>query len=503
MENEKKQNPSADGKEQSHKKNHHGRRRGYFIEPARKTEGAPRPITPQPKQETGEGKSAGGGQKSRHGRHGGGGQQKNSRAKPQAQEQKQPQAAPQPPKEAPHPAAPAKAGEPFETSGAGGGQNRRRRNRHRGGKPAEAKEPALNGEQTLAPRKEEGAQQKKRQPQSGGDRGGKQNRRSSDRLIVTPPPKESTPAFNDSDYEEVRFPATEELSFPESPAEQEPVPMVEVVGVRFKSSGKTYYFDPAGQTVRRGEFAIVETARGQEYGEVSLGNTMVKESDTVPPLRPILRVATAADKQHQADNKAKEEDAFRICNEKIAAHGLDMKLIDAQYTFDNTKLLFYFTSAGRVDFRELVKDLASVFRTRIELRQIGIRDEAKLMGGMGMCGRPLCCTLFLSDFGQVSIKMAKEQNLSLNSAKISGICGRLMCCLRYEHEAYEYEIKRTPPVDSLVRTADGNGVVTEINPLVGTIKVRLLGTPDTPPKFYRREDVVMLQKKKKNDPVSE
>ena len=176
-----------------------------------------------------------------------------------------------------------------------------------------------------------------------------------------------------------------------------------------------------------------------------------------------------------------------------------MKLIDAQYTFDNSKLLFYFTSSGRVDFRELVKDLASVFRTRIELRQIGIRDEAKLMGGMGLCGRPLCCTLFLSDFGQVSIKMAKEQNLSLNSAKISGICGRLMCCLRYEHEAYEYEIKRTPPVDSLVRTADGNGVVTEINPLVGTVKVRLLATPDTPPKLYRREDVVMLRKKKKDE----
>ena len=198
---------------------------------------------------------------------------------------------------------------------------------------------------------------------------------------------------------------------------------------------------------------------------------------------------------HHAENKKKEEDSFRICNEKIAAHGLDMKLIDAQYTFDNSKLLFYFTSAGRVDFRDLVKDLASVFRTRIELRQIGIRDEAKLMGGMGMCGRPLCCTLFLSDFGQVSIKMAKEQNLSLNSAKISGICGRLMCCLRYEHEAYEYEIKRTPPVDSIVKTADGTGSVTEINPLVGTIKVRLHASPDTPPKTYRREDVIMLRKK--------
>ena len=172
-----------------------------------------------------------------------------------------------------------------------------------------------------------------------------------------------------------------------------------------------------------------------------------------------------------------------------------MKLIDAQYTFDNSKLLFYFTSSGRVDFRDLVKDLAGVFRTRIELRQIGIRDEAKIMGGVGMCGRPLCCTLFLSDFGQVSIKMAKEQNLSLNCSKISGICGRLMCCLRYEHETYEYEIKRTPPVDSLVQTADGTGTVTEISPLRGTVKVRLSASPENPPKVYRREDVVMLQKK--------
>ncbi|MBQ9085735.1 MAG: stage 0 sporulation family protein [Clostridia bacterium] len=275
--------------------------------------------------------------------------------------------------------------------------------------------------------------------------------------------------------------------------------MIEVVGVRFKNSGKTYYFAPLPEPVKKGASVIVETARGQEFGEVTMGNSMVKESDTVPPLRPIVRVATPADRVHHEDNKKLEEDAFRICNEKILAHGLDMKLIDAQYTFDNTKLLFYFTSAGRVDFRELVKDLASVFRTRIELRQIGIRDEAKLMGGMGMCGRPLCCSLFLADFGQVSIKMAKEQNLSLNSAKISGICGRLMCCLRYEHETYEYEIKRTPPTDSLVRTVDGNGIVTETNPLAGTVKVRLLATPEVAPKTYRREDVTMLQKKQSQD----
>ena len=275
-------------------------------------------------------------------------------------------------------------------------------------------------------------------------------------------------------------------------------PMVEVVGIRFKSSGKTYYFAPNGISLKIGSKAIVETARGLEYGDVALGNTMVKESETVSPLRPVIRKATDADIKHHEENKQKEDDAFLICNEKIIAHELDMKLIDAQYTFDNTKLLFYFTSAGRVDFRDLVKDLASVFRTRIELRQIGIRDEAKMVGGLGLCGRPLCCSLFLTDFGQVSIKMAKEQNLSLNSSKISGICGRLMCCLRYEHETYEYEIKRTPPVDSLVRTVDGVGVVTEINPLAATIKVKLVSSPDTPPKSYKRDEVSVL-KKKQND----
>ena len=275
-------------------------------------------------------------------------------------------------------------------------------------------------------------------------------------------------------------------------------PMVEVVGIRFKASGKTYYFAPNGISLKAGAKAIVETARGLEYGDVALGNTMVKESETVSPLRPVIRKATDADVKHHEENKEKEDAAFRICNEKISAHGLDMKLIDAQYTFDNTKLLFYFTSAGRVDFRDLVKDLASVFRTRIELRQIGIRDEAKMVGGLGLCGRPLCCSLFLTDFGQVSIKMAKEQNLSLNSSKISGICGRLMCCLRYEHETYEYEIKRTPPVDSLVRTVDGVGVVTEINPLAATIKVKLVSSPDTPPKAYKRDEVSVLKKKQEN-----
>ena len=280
----------------------------------------------------------------------------------------------------------------------------------------------------------------------------------------------------------------------EEPKSEKSSIMVSVVGIRFKASGKTYYFEPAGITVRKGEYAIVETARGLEYGEVALANTEVSESDIVPPLRPLIRIATEADKAHHLENKKKEDEAFVLCNERILAHKLDMKLIDAQYTFDNTKLLFYFTSAGRVDFRELVKDLASVFRTRIELRQIGIRDEAKLIGGLGMCGRPLCCSVFLTDFGQVSIKMAKEQNLSLNSAKISGICGRLMCCLRYEHETYDYEIKRTPPVDSTVKTPDGIGTVTEINPLAGTVKVRLADKPDTPPKAYHRDNLTVISK---------
>ena len=282
----------------------------------------------------------------------------------------------------------------------------------------------------------------------------------------------------------------------EAPAEPVSEPMIDVVGIRFKSSGKTYYFAPKGYFLKTGSHAIVETARGLEFGEVALGNTKVKESETVPPLRPVIRPATEADKKRHAENKEKEDEAFRLCNEKIIEHELDMKLIDAQYTFDNSKLLFYFTSSGRVDFRNLVKDLAGVFRTRIELRQIGIRDEAKMVGGLGLCGRPLCCSLFLTDFGQVSIKMAKEQNLSLNSSKISGICGRLMCCLRYEHDTYEYEIKRTPPVDTIVKTADGIGVVTEISPLTATIKVKLDASPDTPPKSYKRNEVSILKKKK-------
>ena len=267
----------------------------------------------------------------------------------------------------------------------------------------------------------------------------------------------------------------------------------EVVGVRFRQVGKVYYFSPEGLTIKPETQVIVETARGTEIGTTTSGNFFVSTKDIVAPLRPVLRIATEADIKHSEENRKKELEAFDICSKKIEEHGLTMNLIDAEYTFDNNKLLFYFTSDGRVDFRELVKDLAAVFKTRIELRQIGIRDEAKLKGGLGLCGRPFCCNSFLSDFVQVSIKMAKEQNFSLNSAKISGACGRLMCCLRYEHETYEEEIKKTPQVGYLVSTDNGNGVVIESNPLAGTVRVRLEDKPEQP-KVFSRDVVKVLGK---------
>ncbi len=281
-------------------------------------------------------------------------------------------------------------------------------------------------------------------------------------------------------------------------AEREPVvddrPRTEIIGIRFKKVGKMYYFDPNGLTAKIGDSAVVETARGLEFGQVCLGNRMVPTDDIVQPLRPVVRIATEEDLAHNAENSKKESEAFRICIEKISEHELDMKLVDAQYTFDNSKLIFYFTSAGRVDFRELVKDLASVFRIRIELRQIGIRDEAKLMGGLGACGRPLCCASFLSDFVQVSIKMAKEQSLSLNSTKISGACGRLMCCLRYEYDTYQEEIAKTPPVDSVVDTPDGRGTVIEISPLAGTVKVKISDGKDIQIKSFKRDLLKVVSK---------
>ena len=270
---------------------------------------------------------------------------------------------------------------------------------------------------------------------------------------------------------------------------------VEIVGIRFRSSGKVYSFDPRGLNLRYGDCAVVETARGPEFGEVSFANRRVNRANTVLPLRPVLRIATEQDIAHNAENRAKEKEALSICQQKIRAHQLNMKLIDAQYAFDNCQLLFYFTSDGRVDFRALVKDLASVFRTRIELRQIGIRDEAKMLGGLGACGRPLCCATFLSDVVQVSIKMAKEQNLALNSAKISGACGRLMCCLRYEADMYTEALRVTPPHGSTVRTPDGVGTVISSNPLAGTLRVVLQDMPDATPKQYSRDEVTVLARR--------
>ena len=294
-------------------------------------------------------------------------------------------------------------------------------------------------------------------------------------------------------------------------SKKEPIPevipegKVVIVGVRFRSGGKTYFFDPGKLTCQAGKYAIVETARGLEFGEVCIGNCLMDEAMVVPPLRPVIRMATPEDIEHNRHNREREQDAFRIGVQKINEHKLDMKLVEVQYTFDNSKLLFYFTSAKRVDFRELVKDLAGVFHLRIELRQIGIRDEARMIGGLGPCGRPLCCTTFLSDFGQVSMKMAKEQNLSLNSSKISGCCGRLMCCLRYEHEVYVTEMKSMPSVGSFVNTPDGPGVVTEVLILKGEVKVSLRNQTDTAPKKYKREQVepVMRDRRPDTAPVSD
>lgn len=270
--------------------------------------------------------------------------------------------------------------------------------------------------------------------------------------------------------------------------------MVEVIGVRFKESGKTYYFEPNGNKAKITDSVVVETSRGLEFGKVACENKQVPESELVPPLRPVVRIATEEDKKLYEQIKKKEADALRICQNKIASHELEMKLVEAEYTFDSSKLTFYFTADGRIDFRDLVKDLAGTFKTRIELRQIGIRDETKFMGGLGICGRPFCCSTFLPDFCQVSIKMAKEQNLSLNSSKISGACGRLMCCLRFEHESYVQEIKLTPAVGSCVRTSDGTGDVVETSPLTGFIKVKINENVRT----YHRDDVSIVSKPKEN-----
>ncbi len=248
--------------------------------------------------------------------------------------------------------------------------------------------------------------------------------------------------------------------------------MINVIGVRFRTAGKVYYFDPKELAFQRGDHVIVETARGVEYGTVVLPPTLVEEEKIVSPLKEVIRKAGEKDDETEEKNRAKEKEAYKICLEKIAKHGLEMKLIEAEYTFDNNKLLFYFTADGRIDFRELVKDLAAVFKTRIELRQIGVRDETKILGGIGFCGRPLCCHTYLSDFVPVSIKMAKEQNLSLNPTKISGICGRLMCCLKNEEETYEYLNRKMPSPGDNVTTSDGfKGEVVSVNILRQLVKV--------------------------------
>ena len=273
---------------------------------------------------------------------------------------------------------------------------------------------------------------------------------------------------------------------------------VEVVGINFREAGKIYYFAPKDIKFELGNKVIVETSRGVEMGTVKVPNKNVPSSEIVPPLKSVTRLATPDDIERDERNHELELDAALICKKKIAAHKLEMSLVATEYTFDNSKLIFYFTAESRIDFRELVKDLASTFHTRIELRQIGIRDEAKMMGGLAVCGRKYCCAGFLTDFVQVSIKMAKEQNFSLNSAKVSGACGRLLCCLRYEHEVYEEAIKNTPSVGSIVKTSDGEGVVIETKPLASEIRVKFENNDKESVKVYKCKDVKVLKHGQRN-----
>lgn len=269
--------------------------------------------------------------------------------------------------------------------------------------------------------------------------------------------------------------------------------MAEIVGIKFKDVGKVYYFGPNGMTFQKGDKAIVETARGLECGEVATENSDVPDESIVAPLKPVIRHATKEDLATVEQNREKEKKAFQICEEKIARHGLDMKLVDVEYTFDSSKILFYFTADGRVDFRELVKDLAGIFRTRIELRQIGVRDGAKKLGGFGICGRPFCCNTFLGEFQPVSIKMAKEQGMSLNPVKISGTCGRLMCCLKYEQDTYEHLLRHTPKVGAIVETVEGRGTVIENNLITGMLKVRLDRRSEAAPILVERHSVKLIK----------
>ena len=275
--------------------------------------------------------------------------------------------------------------------------------------------------------------------------------------------------------------------------------MVKVVGVKFKDTGKAYFFAPGKHNPEVGEEVIVETSRGLEFGKVSMSVREIAEEEIVSPLKEIVRIATDNDKAQVQKNKKKEQEAFGICEEKIAAHNLDMKLVDVEYTFDGNKILFYFTAEGRVDFRELVKDLAAVFRTRIELRQIGIRDEAKMLGGIGICGRSLCCSTYLDGFHPVSIKMAKEQGLSLNPTKISGNCGRLMCCLKYEQNCYDEFSKIAPSVGAVVATPNGKGIVQSTTILKGIAKVKLEGDGEAQVQEFSFHDLKILKNNKQHD----
>ncbi|MBP3634148.1 MAG: stage 0 sporulation family protein [Oscillospiraceae bacterium] len=289
---------------------------------------------------------------------------------------------------------------------------------------------------------------------------------------------------------------------PVQEVQEKPLPeQVTVVDIHFRSNNKVYFFDPGKLTVRAGDHVIIDTARGQEFGYCAAGNHVVSSKEIVPPLRKVLRIATERDERINEENEQKEKKAMEVCQQKIIAHGLEMQLVSAECAFDGSKIIFFFTADGRVDFRELVKNLASVFRTRIELRQIGVRDKAKMVGGLGICGRPFCCKEFLDDFQPVSIKMAKTQNLSLNPTKISGTCGRLMCCLKYEQEAYEDLIKTSPKNESFVDTVDGRGTVIDVNLLRQSVRVRMEDEPDKVG-CYKNCDICVLRngKAKKTDP---
>lgn len=272
--------------------------------------------------------------------------------------------------------------------------------------------------------------------------------------------------------------------------------MITVVGVRFKKAGKIYYFDPHELNIEKDDYVVVETARGVEFGHVTVGPKKVTEEEIVPPLKKVIRVAEEEDIKIHQSNKEKAIEAFGICEEKIAEHGLGMKLIDVEYTFDNNKVIFYFTADGRVDFRELVKDLAAIFRTRIELRQIGVRDEAKMIGGLGPCGRTSCCTTFLGEFEPVSIKMAKDQSLSLNPAKISGLCGRLMCCLKYENEVYEKLLAKMPTIGTVVITPEGRGTVVEVFTIIEMVKVKVKLEDDSEDLLNYRVDEIIVTRER-------